>query len=143
MTHQYHNLRDSINVASTPAKRDYVMAEVTEIFKQYSESLITVSELSEKLFDFGLYIIRIGAISCDTLHDDGALVRWLNVWSMLHNEQRLTTEFVTDVCDRDASIYKMVAHVSCYRDTPEVIDIHAEHQYYNDVCTTHFFIING
>jgi len=77
------------------------------------------------------------------LHDDGALVRWLNVWSMLHNEQRLTTEFVTDVCDRDASIYKMVAHVSCYRDTPEVIDIHAEHQYYNDVCTTHFFIING
>jgi len=36
MTHQYHNLRDSINVASTPAKRDYVMAEVTEIFKQYS-----------------------------------------------------------------------------------------------------------
>lgn len=144
MTHQYHSLQSSINVASTQDKRDYVMAEVTEVFKQYSMSLITVSELTERLFDFGLYLIRIGAISRDTLHDDDALVRWLNSWVTFDNGHRATMEFVTDVCDRDAFAvgHKMVAHVSCYRDTPDVIDLSADAQYHNDVCTTHFFIIN-
>lgn len=143
MTHQYHNLRDSINVASTPAKRDYVMAEVTEIFKQYSESLITVSELSEKLFDFGLYIIRIGAISCSTLRDEEALMRWINHWAPRDNGHA-SMDCVTAVCDDDKPTagHKMVAHVSCYRDTPEVIDLQSADLYHNGVCTSHFFIIN-